>query len=63
MSIILTGGAGFIGSCVLKALNEKGFNDVIIVDDILTSEKWKNINGKSFLTYINKNCYLKMLRI
>ncbi len=51
---ILTGGAGFIGSCVLRALNDRGIDDVIVVDNIGSTEKWKNIVGKKYREYVNK---------
>jgi len=54
MSIIVTGGAGFIGSCIVRALNESQYEDIIIVDNVSTSEKWLNLNGKKYTAYINK---------
>lgn len=57
MSIVVTGGAGFIGSCIIKSLNDNQYEDIIIVDDISTTEKWKNINGKKYITYINKAAF------
>ncbi len=59
--IILTGGAGFIGSNFLKLLNQKGYNDVIIVDNLSNASKWKNLVGKRFKYYINKTEFLKNL--
>lgn len=56
--ILLTGGAGFIGSCFLKFLNEKGFDDIIVVDHLSTGEKWKNLVGKKFLDFYNKDDFL-----
>lgn len=53
--IILTGGAGFIGSCFLKFLNDKGITDIIVVDNLASTNKWKNLVGKKFYKYINKN--------
>jgi len=53
--IILTGGAGFIGSCVLKVLNENGFNNIIVVDRLENSIKYKNLVGKKFIQYLDKD--------
>lgn len=39
MSIVVTGGAGFIGSCILRALNDAGTEDIIVVDHIGDTEK------------------------
>ena len=47
-AIILTGAAGFIGSCMLTFLNEQGYQDIIIVDDFGVEEKRKNWEGKTF---------------
>lgn len=58
---ILTGGAGFIGSCFLKLLNDKGIEDVIIVDNLGNSEKWKNLLGKKFINYVHKNKFFDKL--
>ena len=46
MSVIVTGGAGFIGSCLVRTLNDMGIEDIIIVDHISTSDKWKNMVNK-----------------
>jgi len=58
--IILTGGAGFIGSCFLWKLNKEGIADVIVVDDI-DDDKRKNLQGKYFLDYIHKEEFLRLL--
>ena len=34
MSIVVTGGAGFIGRCMVRTLNDNGIDDIIIVDNI-----------------------------
>jgi ADP-L-glycero-D-manno-heptose 6-epimerase len=52
--IILTGGAGFIGSCFLWKLNQEGMRDVLVVDHLEKDEKWKNLIGKSYYDYIQK---------
>jgi ADP-L-glycero-D-manno-heptose 6-epimerase len=46
--IIVTGGSGFIGSALIWKLNQEGREDIIIVDDFGTSEKWKNIVSLKF---------------
>ena len=52
--IILTGGAGFIGSCFLRKLNDEGINDILVVDHLGSGDKWKNLSGKKFSKYLNK---------
>jgi ADP-L-glycero-D-manno-heptose 6-epimerase len=52
--IILTGGAGFVGSCFLWKLNQEGIKDVLVVDHLDKDEKWKNLVGKSYYDYIQK---------
>ncbi len=63
MKIVVTGGAGFIGSNVVRMLNDKGIDEVVIVDNINTSEKWKNIENKKYIEYIHKNEFLDVLDI
>ncbi len=53
--IVVTGAAGFIGSCLVKQLNEEGFNDVVVVDDFSNAEKNKNLDGKKFNAKIDRN--------
>ncbi|MFA5090090.1 MAG: ADP-glyceromanno-heptose 6-epimerase [Candidatus Omnitrophota bacterium] len=59
--IILTGGAGFIGSCLLWKFNQEGIDSVIVVDNLDTSSKWKNLSGKHFADYIQKDDFLGIL--
>lgn len=59
--IILTGGAGFIGSCLLKRLNDEGIHDILIVDQLGCQDKWKNLVGKYFDDYITKLDFLDQL--
>jgi len=59
--IILTGGAGFIGSCFLWKLNQKGVGNVIVVDNLGNGSKWKNLAGKQFIDYIQKDDFLDIL--
>jgi len=61
-TIVLTGGAGFIGSCFLWRLNLDGINNVIVVDNLGMSEKWRNLAGKRFLDYIQKDDFLGLIK-
>jgi len=51
--ILLTGGAGFIGSILLKELNKKGRQDILVVDRLRQSSKWLNLQGGKFSRYIH----------
>lgn len=60
--IVVTGGAGFIGSAVIRHLNQNGFSNLVIVDELGTSEKWKNLLGKKFYDVISKNVFFDWLQ-
>jgi len=63
--IILTGGAGFIGSCFLRKLNDEGIDDVLVVDHLDHKDagdaKWRNLLGKRFRDYIQKDDLLTLI--
>lgn len=52
--IVLTGGAGFIGSHVIRHLNDKGFTNIVIFDELGMTEKWKNVVGKKIIDILPK---------
>lgn len=60
--IIVTGAAGFIGSCLVSKLNEEGFIDLILVDDFSNSEKMKNLEGKKYSQKIHRDEFIQWLR-
>lgn len=51
--IVVTGGAGFIGSCVIRMLNDLGYQNLVIVDDFGSDDKWKNLVGKKYIEMIS----------
>jgi ADP-L-glycero-D-manno-heptose 6-epimerase len=52
--IIITGAAGFIGSCFMAFLNEKGYNDLVLVDDFNKPGKSQNLKGKSYTEKVDR---------
>lgn len=52
--IVVTGGAGFIGSGVVRYLNDRGLTNIVIVDDLNEKEKWKNLVGKRFVDIVSR---------
>ncbi|HNR20211.1 MAG: ADP-glyceromanno-heptose 6-epimerase [Bacteroidetes bacterium] len=59
--IVVTGAAGFIGSCLVAKLNEEGFNDLILVDDFSHTEKDKNLSGKKFTAKVERKDFVNWL--
>lgn len=59
--IIVTGGAGFIGSAIVWRLNQKNYDKIIIVDELGKSEKWKNLNGLLYADFIHKDDFMGMI--
>lgn len=59
--IVVTGGAGFIGSAMVAKLNEKNVSDILVVDELGTSSKWKNLLGKRFTDYLYKDNFIDAL--
>lgn len=53
--LVITGAAGFIGSCLARHLNDLGYNDLILVDDFGRADKNQNLQHKSFAKQIHRN--------
>jgi len=60
--IVLTGGAGFIGSCILSKLNERGREDILVVDHRAEGDgKGRNLAGKKYIQFLDKENFLHMI--
>jgi len=59
--IIVTGGAGFIGSNLVHELNRRGHTDILIVDDLRDGENYKNLRGLHFIDYRHKDDFLRLV--
>ncbi len=57
--IVLTGAAGFIGSCMLSKLNDMGITDVVIVDDFSKTEKTKNYDRLMYSKKVERNVFIE----
>jgi len=59
--IIVTGGAGFIGSAIIWRLNQLGNENILVVDNLGTDEKWKNLVPLKFHDYMEKGEFLNLV--
>jgi ADP-L-glycero-D-manno-heptose 6-epimerase len=62
MYYVVTGAAGFIGSNLVKALNERGDNNIIAVDNLKKSDKFKNLVDCEIADYLDKEDFLHRLQ-
>ncbi len=60
--IVVTGAAGFIGSCIVAKLNERGEQDLILVDHLHDGLKEKNLEGKKYTQYHDKKDFLELVK-
>ncbi|MFM1875856.1 MAG: hypothetical protein RL266_1593 [Bacteroidota bacterium] len=57
--IVVTGAAGFIGSCLLARLKEAGYGDLVAVDDFTNEVKNRNLEGKELPLKVHRNDFFK----
>ena len=61
-AIVVTGAAGFIGSCLVGFLNAKGFNNIIVTDDFSRLDKTPNLEEKRFIAKIERESFFDWLK-
>ena len=59
--IVITGAAGFIGSCLLTKLNQENFKDIVLVDDFSNNEKSNNYANKNFTLKVERNDFFSWI--
>ncbi len=61
MTIIVTGAAGFIGSNIVKALNQRGIVDIVAVDNLTKADKFRNLVDCEIAEYVDKQDFLEVV--
>lgn len=59
--IVVTGGAGFVGSNIVYGLNKRGIIDILIVDSLKNSAKQRNLNALKFVDFVDKKDFIEKL--
>jgi len=60
--IVVTGAAGFIGSCMVACLNEIGYTNLLLVDEFDRTDKVNNLRGKKFTHKIERDIFFEWLK-
>jgi ADP-L-glycero-D-manno-heptose 6-epimerase len=59
--IVVTGGAGLIGSAMVWQLNARGYDQILVVDDLGSGEKWRNLAPLQFDDFVHKTDFLQRI--
>ncbi len=59
---VVTGGAGFIGANIVKALNERGVEDIIVVDNLEEADKFLNLTDCAIADFLDKRDFIERIR-
>ena len=59
--IVVTGGAGFIGSNLVRALNERGESDILLVDNLVNGRKMHNLSDLEIADYLDKSDFIQKI--
>lgn len=60
--VIVTGGAGFIGSNLIRHLNERGITNILVVDNLANGHKFANLSSLDIADYLDKHEFLKRIQ-
>lgn len=58
---VVTGGAGFIGANIVKALNDRGINDILVVDNLELADKFRNLTDCEIADFIDKRDFIERI--
>lgn len=61
--IVVTGAAGFIGSCLAGFLNEKGYKNLVLVDEFRRSDKFSNLDDIAFASKVDRDDFFDWLKV
>jgi ADP-L-glycero-D-manno-heptose 6-epimerase len=59
--IVVTGGAGFIGRNAIQSLNDLGYDDILLVDELGTGDRWRNLRGLRFENILSPAHFLSLI--
>ena len=59
--ILVTGGAGFIGSAIVAELNARGIDDILVVDILGKDQRWKNLRNLRYADYMEADDFAEMV--